>query len=49
MSAAKKKNTDDGGRVFNSEWCSKYHVVPHNQGVVCLLCQNRIAVMKEYN
>ena len=45
MSAAKKK-IDDEGKVFNSEWCSKYRVVPHNQDVVY---QNTIAVMKEYN
>ena len=25
----------DDGRVFNSERCSKYLLVPHNQGVVC--------------
>ena len=25
----------DKGRVFNSERCSKYLLVPHNQGVVC--------------
>ena len=49
MSAAKKKKIDDEGRVFNSKWCSKYLVVPHNQGVVCLVCQNTIAVKKEYN
>ena len=24
-------------------------VAPHNQGVVCLVCQVTIAVMKEYN
>ena len=46
MSAAKKQEIDDGGRVFNSKWCSKYLVVPHNQGVVC---QNTNAVMIEYN
>ena len=49
MSAAKKKKIDDEGRVLSSEWCSKYLVVPHNHGVVCLVCQNTITVMKEYN
>ena len=39
----------DDGRVFNSEWCSKNLVVPHSQGVVCLVSQYMIAVMKEYN
>ena len=49
MSAAKKRKIDDEGRVFNSEWYIKYLVAPHNLGVVCLVCQVTIAVMKEYN
>ena len=28
MSAAKKRKIDDEGRVFNSEWCTKY-LLPH--------------------
>ena len=49
MLADKKHKIDDEGRVYNSEWCSKYLVVPHSQDVVCFVCQNTIAVMKEYN
>ena len=49
MSAAKKRKIDDEARVFNSEWCSKYLVVAHNQSVVCLVYLNTIAVMKEYD
>ena len=45
MLAAKMRKIDDEGRVFNSEWCSKYHLVPHNQGAVYLVCQNTIAFM----
>ena len=44
MSSAKKKN-DDERKVFNSEWCFKYLVVSHNEGVVkmrLLLCKNII-------
>ena len=37
MSAAKKRKLDDEGRVFNSELCSKYIVVQHDNGVVCLV------------
>ena len=49
MSTAKKQTIDDDGRVFNSKWCSKYLVVPHNKGIVCLTRQYMIAVMNEYN
>ena len=45
MSAAKKQKIDDEGRVFNSEWCSRYLVGPHNEGVVCLVCENTFAAM----
>ena len=49
MSATKKRKIDDEGRVFNSQWCTKFIVVPYNQGVFCLVCQITIAVMKEHN
>ena len=49
MSAAEKRNIYDERRVFNSEWFSKFLVIPHDQGVVCLVCQYTIAAMKEYN
>ena len=49
MYSVMKRKIDDEGRVLNSEWCSKYIVDPHNHGVVCLICQNTISVMKEYN
>ena len=41
----KKPKTDDDVRVFNSKWCTKFIVVPHNQGV----CQITVSEMKEYN
>ena len=47
MSAAQKIYYE--GRIMNSEWCSKYIVVPHNQGVACTVCQNENADIKEYN
>ena len=49
MSAVKKQKIDDERRVFNSEWCTKFIVVPHNQGFFCLIYQIWIAVIKEYN
>ena len=48
MSTAKKRKIDCEGRVINSEWCKKYFVIPHNQGGICLVFQNTIAVIKEY-
>ena len=41
MSAAKKRKIDNKGRAFNSEWCTKYFVAPHNVGAVCLVCQSK--------
>ena len=49
MSVAKERKINDEGRFFNSEWHSKYLVVPRNQSAVCHVCQNTIAVMKDYD
>ena len=48
MSAAKIRKIYDKGRIVNSEWCTKFIVVPHNQSIFCLVCQITIVVMKEY-
>ena len=42
------------GRLIVKEDCSatsckKYFVILHNENVICLICQNAIAGMKEYN
>ena len=29
--------------------CNKYFVISYNENAICLICQNTIAVMKEYN
>ena len=29
--------------------CKKYFVISHNENVICLICQNTIAAMKDYN
>ena len=49
MYATKKTKIDAERRVFNKDRSNKYFVVQHNQGSVCVICQNTIAVMKEYN
>ena len=42
-SAVKKRKIDDEGS--DSEWCTTFIVVRHNQGIFYLLCQ----AMKGYN
>ena len=49
MSAAKKRKIDNEGTAINSEWCTKYFVVPYNLGTVSLVCESTIAVITEYN
>ena len=34
---------------MNSEWCSKYLVVPQSQGVISAVCQNENADIEECN
>ncbi|XP_067939789.1 general transcription factor II-I repeat domain-containing protein 2A-like [Watersipora subatra] len=49
MSATEKRKVDVEGKVFNKDWSSKYFVVEPNKGVICVICQATIAVLKEYN
>lgn len=36
-------------RVFNKEWTTKYFFTEHRSSAVCLICQETVAVFKEYN
>ena len=49
MLAAKRQKIYDKGRIFNSEWYTKFIVVPHNQSLFCFVCQITIAAMQEYD
>jgi hypothetical protein len=45
----KKRKVDTECRAFNEEWTWKYFFMAHNQKPMCLLCQETVAVVKEYN
>ena len=40
---------DSEGRVFNKEWATKYLFTDVRSMVVCLICQETVAVFKKYN
>ncbi|KAI6652455.1 General transcription factor II-I repeat domain-containing protein 2A-like [Oopsacas minuta] len=46
---AKKRKIDSECRVFKSSWTLDFFVVEHNEYLLCLICQEKIAVFKEYN
>ncbi|KAI6647017.1 General transcription factor II-I repeat domain-containing protein 2A-like [Oopsacas minuta] len=46
---AKKRKNDSECRVFKSSWTLDFFVVKHNEYLLCLICQEKIAVFKEYN
>lgn len=49
MSSHKKRKVDSECRVFNVKWSEEYFVTEHNNSVLCLICNEKIAVLKEYN
>jgi hypothetical protein len=49
MSGLKKRKVDSECRVFNKEWTTKYFFTEVRSTAVCLICQETIAVFKEYN
>ena len=46
---AKKRKIDSECRVFKSSGTLDFFVVEHNECLLCLICQEKIAVFKEYN
>ena len=49
MSEPKKRKVDSECRVFNKEWITKYFFNEVRSTAVCLICQETVAVFKEYN
>ena len=45
----RKRKIADERRVFNEEWTRKYFFTDTENKAVCLLCQETIAVLKEFN
>ena len=48
-SASKKRKIADERRVFQEKWEELYFVIAVRDTTQCLICQQKIAVMKEYN
>jgi len=46
---SKTRSILDEGRMFNDEWFMKYFVVQQNERALCLICQNEIACLKNFN
>ena len=49
MNRAKKRKVDAECRIFKKEWTAKYFFTEVGSKAVCLLCNENMAVMKEYN
>jgi hypothetical protein len=48
MSVSKKRKISDESRVFQEKWSNSYIFIQVKEKA-CLICQESIAVMKEYN
>lgn len=49
MSCSKKRKIDNECRIFNEKWSEQYFVVENRNSALCLICNESIAVLKEYN
>lgn len=47
--ASKKRKVDSECRVFKDEWTWKYFFTPIKDKPVCLICNEAVAVFKEFN
>lgn len=46
---AKKRKIESECRVFNTQWTEKYFFTDVGSKATCLICNNTVAVFKEYN
>ena len=49
MTTVKKRKIDGECRIFKGSWTNDFFVIEHNEVILCLICQEKIAVFKEYN
>lgn len=49
LSTQRKRKVDSENRQFNSEWTDKYAFIAVNAKPVCLICNECIAVCKDFN
>uniref|UniRef100_A0A8C5ET12 HAT C-terminal dimerisation domain-containing protein n=1 Tax=Gouania willdenowi TaxID=441366 RepID=A0A8C5ET12_GOUWI len=49
LSTLKKRKVDSENRQFNNEWTEKYAFIAVDANPVCLICNECLAVSKEYN
>src|SRR5277367_463258 len=49
MSDSKKRKIADENRNFNDKWTLDYFCVFNNGGALCLICNETISALKEYN
>ena len=49
LPSAKHREIESKGRLFKEDWTEKYFFVEHNNKALCLICQETVAVFKEFN
>lgn len=49
MSGGKKRKVDTEGRQFQEKWTEEFFFILHNGKPICLLCNESISVMTEFN
>ena len=45
----KKRKVDDEKHIFQERWTTDYFCIEFKNKIICLICRECIAVLKEYN
>jgi len=46
---SKKRHIQDEDRTFQKRWTEKFFFVEHEEKAMCLICKQKVAVMKDCN
>ena len=49
MGGKRKRKVDHEGQIFNKDWGVKYFFVQAGDKALCVICNDTVAVLKEYN
>lgn len=49
MATSKKRKIDLECRIFNQQWTYDYFMIENNNKALCLICNETVAVLKEFN
>ena len=47
--SSRKRKLQNEGRAFNERWTDNYFFIEYKDALICLICTQTVACLKEYN